>query len=81
MKWEDPIPNVVVHQYTRHIFWAKDLTTCANYALQRTALDWAKDYPDIANVVRQNCYMDTYLDSVDSPEKAQIKSKELEKHL
>ena len=30
---EDPASNVVVHQYTRHIFGAKDSPTCANYAL------------------------------------------------
>ena len=36
---EDPTSNVVVHQYTRHIFGAKGLPTCANYALQRTASD------------------------------------------
>ena len=34
---EDPTTNVVVHQYTRHIFGAKDSPICANYALQRTA--------------------------------------------
>ena len=31
---EDPTSNVVVHQYTRHIFGAKDSPTCANYAFQ-----------------------------------------------
>ena len=39
---EDPTTNVVVYQYTRHIFGAKDSPTCANYALQRTARDNAK---------------------------------------
>ena len=34
---EDPTTNVVVYQYTRHIFGAKDAPTCANYTLQRTA--------------------------------------------
>ena len=32
MWWEDPTTNVVVYQYTRHIFGAKDSPTCANYA-------------------------------------------------
>ena len=43
---EDPTTNVVVYQYTRHIFGAKDLPTCANNALQRTARDNAKFYPE-----------------------------------
>ena len=34
---EDPTTNVVVYQYTRHIFGAKDSPIGANYALQRTA--------------------------------------------
>ena len=36
---EDPSTDVVVYQYTRHIFGAKDSPTYANYALQRTAKD------------------------------------------
>ena len=32
---EDPTTNVVVYQYTRHIFGANDSPTCANYVLQR----------------------------------------------
>ena len=35
----DPTTNVVVYQYTRHVFGAKDSPTCANFALQRTAGD------------------------------------------
>ena len=74
---EDPTSNVVVHQYTRHIFGAKDSPTCANYALQRTARDNAKEYPEAAKAVLENFYMDDYLDSVESPERALIRSKEL----
>ena len=74
---EDPTSNVVVHQYTRHIFGAKDLPTCANYALQRTARDNAKEYPEAAKAVLENFYMDDYLDTVESPERALIRSKEL----
>ena len=62
--------------YTPHL-WAKDLPTCANYALQRTASDNAKEYPEAAKAVLQNFYMDDYLDSVESPERALIRSKEL----
>ena len=65
--WEDPTSNVVVHQYTRHIFGAKDSPTCANYALQGTASDNAKQYPEAAKAVLENFYVDDYLDSVESP--------------
>ena len=71
---EDPTSNVVVQQYTRHIVGAKDMPTCANYALQRTASDNGKDYPEAAKAVLENFYMDDYLDSVESPEKALIRS-------
>ena len=74
---EDPTTNVVVYQYTRHIFGAKDSPTCANYALQRTARDNAKFYTEDAKAVLENFYMDDYLDSVESPEKAINRSKEL----
>ena len=74
---EDPTSNIVVHQYTRHIFGAKDPPTCANYALKRTARDNAKEYPEAAKAVLENFYMDDYLDSVESPERALIRSKEL----
>ena len=43
---EDPTTNVVVYQYTRHIFGAKDSPTCANYALKRTARDNVNPYPE-----------------------------------
>ena len=74
---EDPTSNVLLHQYTRHIFGAKDSPTCANYALQRTASDNAKEYPEAAKAFLENFYMDDYLDLVESPERALIRSKEL----
>ena len=57
---EDPTTNVVVYQYTRHIFGAKDSPTCANYALKRTARDNAKFYPEAAKAFLENFYMDDY---------------------
>ena len=51
---EDPTTNVVVYQYTRHMFGAKDSPTCANYALQRTARDSAKFYPETTKTVLEN---------------------------
>ena len=77
LRREDPTSNIVVHQYTCQIFGEKDLPTCANYALQRTASDNAKKYPEAAKAVLENFYMDDYLDSVESPERALIRSKEL----
>ena len=74
---EDPTTNVVVYQYTRHIFGAKDSPTCANYALQRTARDNVNQYPEATKAVLVNFYMDDYLDSVESPERALKRSKEL----
>ena len=75
--WEVPTSFIVVHQYTRHIFGANDLPTCANYELQHTARDIAKEYPEAAKAVLDNFYIDDYLDSVESPERALIRSKDL----
>ena len=72
---EDPTTSVVVYQYTRHIFGAKDSPTCANYALQST--DNVTQYPEATKAVLENFYMDDYLDSVESPERALKRSKEL----
>ena len=63
---DDPETNVVVHQNPRHIFYAKDTPTCANYALQRTARDNIDHYPETTNAVLVKLYMDEYLDSVES---------------
>ena len=48
---EDSTSNVVVHQYTRLIFGAKDSRTCSNYSLQRNASDNAKEHPEAAKAV------------------------------
>ena len=74
---EDPTTNIVVYQNTLHILGAKDSPTCSNYSLQRTARDNAKCYPEAAKAFFENFYMDNYLDSVESPEKAINRSKEL----
>ncbi len=74
---EDPSNEVEIYQYTRHIFGAKDSPTCANYALQRTALDNRSDFPDASVAVQQKFYMDDYLDSVESSEKALKRARDL----
>ena len=78
---EDPSKTVEVYQYTRHIFDAKDLPTCANYALQRTARDHEKEYIDAAKAVHEKFYMDDYLDSMESPDEALRRSRDLVKSL
>ena len=77
LRREDPTKNAVVYQCTRHIIGAKDSPTCANYALQRTARDNVSQYPEAAKAVLENFYMDDYLDSVESTERALKRSKEL----
>ena len=75
--WRENPTNVVVYQYTRYIFGIKDSPTCANYALQRTARDNVSRYPEATKAVLENFYMDDSLDSVESPERALKRSKEL----
>ena len=74
---EDTTTNVLAYQYTRHIFGAKDLSACANYALQRTARDNVSQYPGAAKAVLENFYVEDYLNSEESPERALKRLKEL----
>ena len=67
---EDPTADVVVHQYTRHIFGARDSQTCVNYALQRIAMDNQAKLPDAASAVLKKFYIDDYLDSFEDPDVA-----------
>ena len=63
---EDTTSDVVVHQYTRHIFGARDSPTCANFALRKTATDNMSTYTQAAPVVNENFFMDDYLDSFEN---------------
>ena len=74
---EDTTSNVVVHQYTRHIFGARDSPTCANFALRKTATDNMSTYPEAASVVNENFYMDDYLDSFENVTQAIKTSRDL----
>ena len=78
---KDPSKSVEVYQYTRQIFGAKDSPTCANFALQRTARDHEKEYPDAAKAVHEKFYMDDYMDSMESPDEALKRSRDLVKLL
>ena len=53
------------------------MPTFANYALKLSVRDNAKVYPKAAETDFENFYMDDYLDSVETPEKAINRSKEL----
>ena len=64
---EDSSSEVIVYQYSRHTFGAKDPPTCANFELQKRAKDNAHKYPDIAQAVLDKFYMDDYLDSLETP--------------
>ena len=74
---EDPTQKVVVHQYTRHIFGAKDSPSCANYALQRTADVNCKEFRRAAGSVWNNFYMDDYLESFATSEEATERCQDL----
>ena len=57
--WRDnPNEPVKVYEYGRHIFGAKNLPTCANYALQQVARDNAQESPQITKLIMRNFYMD-----------------------
>ena len=77
---EDPSKSVEVYQYTRHILGQKDSKTCANYALQ-TARDHEKEYPNAAKAIHDKLYMDDYVDSMESPDEALKRSRNLVKLL
>ena len=67
---EGSTTNVVVYQYTRQTFRAKDLPSCANFALQSTARANRGHYLEGTRAVLDNFYMDDYLDSLESPQRA-----------
>ena len=59
---ENPKQGIEVYAYTRHVFWAKSLPTCANYALYQVAKE------NLVKAVQQNFYMDDFLKSVRTPQ-------------
>ena len=67
----------MVYQYSRHIFGVKDSPTCANFALQKTAIYNIRRFPDAAQAVLGKFYMDDYLDSLETPHEALSRAKNL----
>ena len=63
----------MVYQYTCQT--CKDSPTCANYELQRSVRENIGQYPEATKA--KNFYKDDYLDSEESPEKANIRWNEL----
>ena len=57
---EDPSSEVMVYQYSRHIFGANDSPTCPNFALQKTAKDNIRKFPEAAQAVLDKFYMNDY---------------------
>ena len=61
---------VQIYEYQRHVFGAKNLPTCANYALKRVAIDNEDEFPIAAKTTQNNFYKDDFIKSVETPEKA-----------
>ena len=53
-----------VYEYHGHIFGAKDLPTCALYALQKSARDHKTEFPAASKAVFEDFYTDDYIGSV-----------------
>ena len=69
---ENQSDDLSTYEYTRHLFGAKDLPTCANYALQRTATDNEEEFPVASRIVKRNFYMDDFLYSVENFQEAEF---------
>ena len=61
---------VQIYENQRHVFGAKSSPTCANYALKREGLDNEERYPIAAKAKQNNFYMDDFIKSVETLEKA-----------
>ena len=73
---EDLTGEVKKFQYTRHIFGARDSTTCANFALQQTARKNNAKFRAAFSAVLDNFYMDDFLGSIADSNEALNLSKE-----
>ena len=62
---ENQSDEISTYEYTWHIFGAKDLPTCANYALQRTSMDNEEEFPVASRIVKRNFCMDDFLYSAE----------------
>ena len=67
---EHPEHNMEVYECSRHVFWAKNSQTWANYALHQVAKDNAVNDESLVRMVQRNYYMDDFLKSVRTPQEA-----------
>ena len=74
---EDLSSEVMVYQYSQHIFGAKHSPNCTNFVLQKTAKDNIRKFPDAVQAVLDKFYIDNYLDSLETPHEALIRAKNL----
>ena len=74
---EDAASEIAVYQDVRHIFASKVSPRCSNYALRRTATDNKATFPEVAGNAESNFYMNDYIESSLTVEKATRKAKDL----
>ena len=68
---------VKVYEYGRHIFEAKSLPSCANFAPQQVPIINAQKSPEIVKQRKRNFYMDDIVKSVPKAEQAIVTYKSL----
>ena len=68
---ENKTEPVSVYEYGRHIFVAKSLPSCVNYALQQVGGDCKDENMRVAKLIIRNYFMDNFVKSV-APEKEAV---------
>ena len=70
--WRPPGSDSVplTYQMTVHVFGAVSSPTTCLFALGQTAEDNRKRFPNVADLIKNNFYVDNYLDSVETEEEA-----------
>ena len=66
---EDPEQKMEYYEYTRHVFGAASLLTCANYALHQVARDNAVNDESLVRIFQQKFDIDDFPKSVRFPQK------------
>ena len=82
---EVPANEIVVYQYTRHIFGSKDSPLCANYALRREASDNVTSFRDETLAVERQFFMylniEIHPNSLKTPQELLERSQALKRFL
>ena len=69
--WPDkPSDTVGIFEYTRHVFGAKNSSTCANYGFQHGGRDKKVEFPAASFTIDRTFYMDDLVKIVDTPQQA-----------